>query len=496
MCRYSLENEILSLFRTNVTLKEETLNNVYVSFSTSQALLPSFDQLNRMIDALPKRDKVDLRMTGLSDCVYSVSSDVAMDNEQYQAFLDEHERDDIINIALSIEKGQIDNCISVYSYEMFASMLTSLSTEKLITLLSLYITKDAPYLMCEVLDSDVYIISKYLFIIGGNVDYQLPEPRERQHDYAKCEETSIFLDRNKLGLIPQDFLVLENSTGTERLANRLNIIGTVMSYIYLADVSYIIDDRLILQFDSGRKYEKILDELSYNTHICDLFLWATANDNVIERTGIIRNTIVKECQDADKLWGMTEAIVVAVRSSYKIYQRQATEEYINTKHKIGEFIVEVQKQMREMIVEMVAGLRNNLLAIITFAISAILSNSIDREILMASGLPSNLQYVSWIFIIASGAYFIISVFSIRKKKKMLFDDFELLKRNYSAILDDNDFAFFEDKDSQKLFTKHIRNWAWWIYSIWALVIVCFIVLLLIFRDAQDVQLFVETFYRC
>ena len=79
---------------------------------------------------------------------------------------------------------------------------------------------------------------------------------------------------------------------------------------------------------------------------------------------------------------------------------------------------------------------------------------------------------------------------------MLFDDFELLKRNYSAILDDNDFAFFEDKDSQKLFTKHIRNWAWWIYSIWALVIVCFIVLLLIFRDAQDVQLFIETFYRC
>lgn len=350
--------------------------------------------------------------------------------------------------------------------------------------------------MCEVLDSDVYIISKYLFIIGGNVSYQLPEPRERQHDYAKCEETSIFLDRNKLGLIPQDFLVLENSTGTERLANRLNKIGTVMSYIYLADVSYIIDDRLILQFDSGRKYEKILDELNYNTHICDLFLWATANDNVIERTGIIRNTIAKECQDANKLWGMTEAIVVAVRSSYKIYQRQATEEYINTKHKIGEFIVEVQKQMREMIVEMVASLRNNLLAVITFVISVILSNSIDWEILMASGLPSNLQFVSWVFIGASFGYFIISFVSIQTKKRMLLDDFELLKLNYSEILDDSDFAILKDKTSQRLFTKRIRNCACLIYIIWALAIIGFIVLLLIFRDTQGTQLLIETFYRC
>ena len=69
-----------------------------------------------------------------------------------------------------------------------------------------------------------------------------------------CTDESVFLDRMRISLIPQDFDInaLEGN-GFEEIKVLFEKLRTVLSYVYLANTATVVNDKAILQFDPRQR---------------------------------------------------------------------------------------------------------------------------------------------------------------------------------------------------------------------------------------------------
>lgn len=130
-----------------------------------------------------------------------------------------------------------------------------------------------------------------------------------------------------------------------------------------------------------------------------------------------------------------------------IYQKDTVQKYLELKDQISECISNTTLQFQDAIDGLIEGIRNNLIAIITFIVSLVLTDSINLENLVEEQLPRNLQLVIGIFLIASAVYLFITRKTVNTKWELIFDRYNRLKQNYKDILDAKDLedAFGHDE---------------------------------------------------
>jgi hypothetical protein len=227
----------------------------------------------------------------------------------------------------------------------------------------------------------------------------------------------------------------------------------------LANSSYIANEKIVLQFSptqSGFDYE--INTIIDNRHICQLFKWAFDGDNTVERSGIARNVICLNCKNSEQILAINEDILNSVKSNYLLFQKKTTEQYIEMKNQISEFIVNASKQLQEIIHDLIDGLKNNFIAVIMFLITIILTDSIDwDDIIRTGGLNKDLVFVINIFYVASIAYLVVTFVAMIVKWTFLKAGYKQLKDNYKEVLDEKDLekAFNDDNVIKKAKRKII-----------------------------------------
>ena len=145
----------------------------------------------------------------------------------------------------------------------------------------------------------------------------------------------------------------------------------------------------------------------------------------------------------------------AIKSNYTIFQRKTTQQYIDMKKDISDFIVGTSQQMQEVTSSLIDGLKNNFIAVMMFFITTILTDSLDWEMLLKSGeISDDLCNIVILILIASTLYLIVSVFMAIYKWSFYKGNYLRLKGNYSDLLSEEDINKAFDGDNSY---KAVRN---------------------------------------
>lgn len=436
----------------------EAAAEVNAEFATIIDTLPDTDRLEIYLESFKKRDDIEVVMKACTTFTFSSTNESEW-QENYKKFISDGEPTDEVEITIHINKKfDVQNALSIYCFDEFISYYNKLPSIELLKFFVLAFSKHT-YLRFEVLDR---IVELYTHSIGFCQDEDVWPNSDisRLENLKKCEGASLFLNRIDIPLVPCDFELLGNIVDKDRTTIELfRKLETIFSYLYLANSSYLIDEKIVLQFSptqSGFDYE--IKNIVDNRYICQIFKWAYGGENSVERVGIARNVICINCKKAEQIIEIDEDILNSIKSNYMLYQRKTTEQYIEMKNQISSFIVDSSKQLQEMIHGLIDGLKNNFIAVIMFLITIILTDSVDWEDFLNTGvLSQDLTFVTKIFVVASTAYLVVTFVAMIVKWLFFKSAYLQLKSNYKEVFDAKDMnkAFDDDKIVKKARVKII-----------------------------------------
>lgn len=431
----------------------EAVSELIAEYETRIENLPNPEILSEFMSSFPEKDDVTLTFESIETWTYNLNSNIDW-VESYEKFVfEDNNLDDEVQVKLVIKKEIVDN-ISVYCFDKVVEFFGEKSTRELITLFSnLMAGKNS--LRFNVIDKELNIFTKTIAFTNKEKAWSV-ETFDRKQALNRCEKASLFLNRTEIGLLPQDFYILETD-----ISENTNLVGvfkrleTIFDYIYIANNSYLTNEKLVVQFSpADNAFDFVLDDIQSNSNWRRIYEWVFDSDTAIERASIARNIISINCKTTEHFVDITERIVDSIKSNYVIYQKSSVEQYLDAKKSIANSIVETSRQIQEMIYDIASGFSKNLIAVIMFFISIILTDSMDWEDLIHKGIPQDIVYMAYFFAGASIFYLLITIFTTYRKWKYCAESHNQLKECYEDILDRNDInqAFSNDKlmkDSKK-----------------------------------------------
>jgi hypothetical protein len=427
------------------------------------------------INDIPNNDKLTISMTTDAESVYVASGDSAIWTDEYQNFVGGV--DDEISIVVKIEKSILNGSINVYNLESFCNFLKSSEIEAHLHNFSKLFCQCGNHLAFRLLDTNGSLHTNSIVFSDNEVQWN---SSSREDQIKCCDDASVFLDRNIIALIPQDFIVQRpiEGEGLGYISSMFTRLSRVLAFIYVANTASVVNGKAILQFNVAVKGDEYsLNDLSENEVITQIYTWAFCNNNPVEMASIARKIINIYCKTQNDVLKINEKVLYSIKSDYLIYSKNHVDRYIETKNKISEFIVDSTKQMQELSHDMSSAIRNNLVAIIVFVLTVLLTDSIDITTLTGSRVPLYVVWVCGFFSMASILYLIATLFMANQRWEWLKQSYIDLKDNYRGTLDDKDIdeAFGHD-EPLKTTGKQYGVFRKRIVCVWIAMIVLMIVL--------------------
>lgn len=430
----------------------EAADNVHIEISTSVHTLPSTTDMLNIIDNISARDTMSITIKSVVSFRYNTGSEGW--ESSYTDFIEQCDPEDQADIKIHIKKGFVNNRLSIYSFDMFWEYYgTGEGKDKVIPFFSDCLKKH-PYLRFDVFDKPVKLVTDSMAFCSPDDNWTAQSGRN--DTLAKCENVSQFFNRTSISLVPMDFTITSSCGNTDIAKQVFRKLETLFSLLYLADTSYIADGKVYIQFSAEHmRMNYPLDSQPANQGICNIFRWAFSDQNSIDKFVIARNVMGEKCKSISEVMSIDDSMLSTIKSNYTIFQRKTTQQYIDMKKDISDFIVGASQQMQEVTSSLTDGLKNNFIAVMMFFITTILTDSLDWETLLQSGeISDDLRSIVIFILIASALYLIVSVSMTIYKWTFYKENYLRLKGNYSDLLSDEDINKAFDGDSSY---KAVRN---------------------------------------
>ena len=308
---------------------------------------------------------------------YVILSDTPDQWEQIYARLERDiDSNDNITVKIHIDKlADADGCLSIYNLKSFKTYLVQTLKENLLLMFAQQIEE---HTCCfKVLDQNICVTTQTFSFISPNMEWNSVSKEERQSQLATCSDASVFSDQHRIPLTPYDFQIIQSNDDDLRIM--FGKLKTILSYCYLGSSSYISKDYLFVQNGFNNSYQTSLEALDMNDNAYEIFAWVFKSESAIERAAISRNVIQNICKSTKEFFDISSCVLPTIKSNYHIYQKKHVEQYIELKSKISSFIAELSGQLQEIYHGMVDGIRNNIVAVFTFFITAILTKLIKER---------------------------------------------------------------------------------------------------------------------
>lgn len=443
--------------------------------------LPDENAILAFVSSIYENDTLSITISDQAEDKICIHHNTLWVNE-YKSF-----REDRIDETSFTIKIQIDKCheqINIYCYEKFCEYFEQQSLTDSFKMFCSLFHMQGEYVTFKTHDTDVEFHTKFISFCRDDVHFAL-KPDERNGEIKKCNDASSFLDLHTIALVPQDFHIIQTNSVDSAICRLFRKAETVLSYALLATTAYIHDNMLVLQIEPGNVIKLDLNDIEYSKCICSIFEWAFSGDLSMERASIVRNVMKLYCRTAQQLLNIDSKILTSIKSNYSIYQKDTTEKYIELKEKIADYIVSTTIQLQELLHGLVDGIRNNFVAVVTFVITVLLTNSLTGDDLWENKLPQNLLFVSWIFIVATTVYWIATMIAAKVKWGLIQQSYDQLKDNYRKVLDETDLE--EALNEKKVITasrKKVYTYMAWVSILWFVFILLMVLILLRFSNVS------------
>ena len=303
----------------------------YMVFSEQ---LPNESLLTELFEDIPERDDIEISMKDEEGMYFKTSHNVAWVDE-YAKFCDGRENGEEINIHIHIEKGILDDTVSVYNFKSFVE---TLEKEELLKQLDVFVAwmRGREKGLRIVIDTTDVLVTKYIVIASDIRDIT----NGRVNDIQKCEDASIFMNKAYIPLIPQDFSIQYcNGSICNRIVKIFKVVESFLALMYIVNTSNIVLDKAIIQMQPGQNFEFEANSYKYNCAITEVYNWIFADgESSIDRASIARNIINVRCKDGEALLNMDSSVLMSIKSNYMIYQKDTIQKYLELKDQISECI--------------------------------------------------------------------------------------------------------------------------------------------------------------
>lgn len=462
-----------AMLNTTPTTYKEIAREFICEYTVKKGDLPDSEQAMRFTADYPGKDIIQISFSDGSDRVVAIAGDTSW-LQAYEDFIQGLNTGDVVAVRISVDKDFSDGIVRIYRLDAFLDFLSAETDEQLLSLFSSLFDELGEHIVFHLLERDGSIRTKNI-VFSDNSTLQWEEGSSREEQWKRCIDSTIFLNRDKYKLMPQDFDVIEpiEGNGFEKLVALLTRERNVLSFVFLAYTSQIIDDKVILQFDpSSIPVEYKFEELSSNGIPYAIYQWAYCNDRCVERASIARKIISVYCRDKESICKIDDKILNSIKSDYQIYQKDNVEKYVEMKNQISGHITESIGKLEELTHEMAEALKNNLVAIIVFIMTAILTDSFDFDKLIGKDISENLPLVCGLFTVTSLLYLLITVYSGWRKWKWIDEAYDRLKQNYNDVLDAKDLEeAFNHDNIRNDGKRHYRNFTVVISILWVMTII-------------------------
>lgn len=451
---------------------EETLYDFPIEYRVAAADLPSAERLFDLCNNCSERDDIEIRFHSVENYTFK-NNGYLVQNSTYEDYKSQLEQGDSVDITIKIQKKFVDESISVYSIERFSEFLCGQKLEENLQLFAELFAGGRQHISFQVLNCDSCIHTNSIVFSSELLSWD--NAISRDNHIANCNDSSVFLGRTQYPLVPQDFTILESvyNNHLNRIKGLFDKMRNILSYLYIANTSNIVGNKAVLQFDPAiNGYEYTLEQLSGNYHAWKIYNWIHKDDACVDRASIARNIINIHCKTSDAILNIDENIYNSAVANHVIYQKKHTEQYIELKNKLSEFIVESAGQLQELAHDLVEGIRNNFVAVIVFLMTVLLTDSIDFSSFTQANVSSNIVAVCGIFTLVSLLYMIVTVIAGNTKWGWLEKSYNDLKNNYNGVLDERDIQMAVNNDAAFKDTKReYKNVRLIIGVIWAVSII-------------------------
>lgn len=463
--------ETKNLFQLSDAACSERVRVLQLSFKQSANQMPQFDDLIGYFHLFNDRDQVNITITNPDDQSLQICG--ITEKESYDQFLSIGEEDDELAIVIYVNKEIVKETLSVYCYGLFTQDLLSNSFNELLVIMAGLIGL-GDRLIFDVSDENVFWCTKTIAFVHDQ-SMIIDSKVDRKGRLQVCKENSIGFPSQDINLLPDDFYIVQNyidNTYYEcfgKICSLLSV-GYIASYAMLSDngVSGQINGQRSISFDLS------YDRINANVELYKIFDWVFSEGNSTDKLLLSRNIISLHCKYTS-IDATDEKTFASIKTNYQLYLKENANQYIEAKNKLSEYICDVVAKLGDDISGILSGLKNNLIAIVSFFLTVVLVNIVSEQPLN-NIFTKEITVIIELILAGSVVYFLICRHEIQLKRRKNKRAYSILKENYKDVFSDEELSqiFNNDKlivDADKELRKGITKYS----VLWCLLLIIILI---------------------
>lgn len=338
-------------------------------------------------------------------------------------------------ISLRIFKQKNNNEIIVYSLKDFAKYLESLSLEDLVSAIS-EIRPEGLIFRCKN-DNTSFATNTISFSPQGHV------PKFGTNDRERIKTAmSNHCNWNGFAAYLQPFDFFPTTTASNGSIQIYNIFCRTCMFLilfYLFEKSTHDGDKYSFQLSGLRT--KVLElewndsqwSEKYSRHLNDwysVWQWVYSPAKIDERFSIARNILSINLHDGLTLYPGTLA---AIKSNFIILEKEAIKDYLDTRNKISDSLLEFQKQLFDSLDTYTNAIKQGLGAFIAFFLTVIITNCITSQTPF-SGFTLPIIIISYVILAVDAIILFFQLSDLQLKIDLTIKQITTIKKMYEPIL--------------------------------------------------------------
>lgn len=497
-----LRHIITSFFSTEAISSEidEDFSEVRILLKLCVSKFPSLDLYKEFLEQINERDTFHISIKKDDEVIENFTNRTDENFESYVSIIRQDvQPEDIIELILTIEKNIKKNRLSIYFLDEFTKKISNLSFLTFLSLFDDKLSKGVLLFEClEINASEPIFSSHTIQFIGKEEKSSIKEFDKEIRD--KRIETASFLClwdiSEKKPLLPDDFFPIQVTpkfTDLVKVFLKVSILYTaVFIFDYLSVKEKVFSYKLNGYKTFGNKIltskvSEIKIDINSASIFYEIYQWIYSGGNTSDKMSIARN-IISLNFDPESL-KLSDTTFDSILSSFKIFERQSVQQYIEVRNKLSELLINLQEKIDKIVSNFINDFKKNIVTLLTFFTSVIVLRVISKGDFIG-GFTNEIIVLSYGFLLISVGILIYSRWELSKRIALFDKHYGQLKNRYKELLTENELnKVFDEQDPKKLNNKSFVENQKKLFTILWIVSICILAIALgiIYDDFLIVQ---------
>jgi hypothetical protein len=435
---------------------EENLIEVKLSVKCSDLAIPSEENFKKITAEINSRDSVNISIVQ-NDLTWNyVQEDEECSYEQFTQNCLTIQQSEEKEIIISITKKNNNQNISIYCPDFFFKYLNNLSLSGFLLKINDAFDMEN-HIVFEVQDNSFNEFSTKTIKFISKRSQVTNEEFNRKEKIDKIKNLCYCNIISKYQFTPDDFHPTnKNNTTLDNLFCKYSLL---YSAIFIFDILNIDVSNIEYKLNGYKTINQKLkfsdiDVSSYEIYY-QIYSWIYEGGNIVDKIGLARNILSLNFNKENL--NLSETTFEAIKSSYKIYQKENIKQYIEIRNKISDQLVELQNKADKIVENFISDYKKTFLAVLSFFISVIVIRVVSKGD-FTGGFTKEVTFLIIGFLIISLLVMFFARCEVNKQMKRYEEFYTNLKARYIDLLDTNDINRILNNDADfNCNEKFIKN---------------------------------------